>query len=58
MDAIDVAMEQINTAWTTASEEMYKASQDTNSTDEAEASGNTADDVTDVEFEEVNDDEK
>ena len=60
LDAIDTAMETINTAWTAASEEMYKASQETeeNPADGAEASENTTDDVTDVEFEEVKDDEK
>jgi|TARA_B110000444_G_scaffold33128_1_gene28454 molecular chaperone DnaK len=55
---IDAAMEKINTAWTAASEEMYKASEDAkggnpDATDE-EKSG--PDDVTDVDFEEVKDD--
>jgi molecular chaperone DnaK len=55
---IDTAMEKINTAWTAASEEMYKASEDAKganpaATDE-EKSG--PDDVTDVDFEEVKDD--
>lgn len=54
------AMEQINEAWKNASEEMYKAQQD----GPAAANANTADagaqnaggdDVTDVEFEEVDD---
>jgi molecular chaperone DnaK len=60
LDAIDVAMETINSAWTAASEEMYKASQESAGTDAnaQEGSDNNADDVTDVEFEEVNDDEK
>ena len=59
LDAIDAAMEAINTAWTSASEEMYKASQEANPTEgESSASENTADDVTDVEFEEVKDDDK
>ena len=45
-------MEKINTAWTAASEEMYK---DTQEGDSAEAGAEQAatDDVTDVEFEEV-----
>ena len=53
-------METINTAWTAASEEMYKASQEAGANPEgAEASeNNTSDDVTDVEFEEVKDDDK
>ena len=60
LDAIDSAMETINTAWTAASEEMYKSSQEAGETPEgAEASeNNTSDDVTDVDFEEVKDDEK
>ena len=59
LDAIDATMETINTAWTAASEEMYKASQEAGANPEgAEASeNNTSDDVTDVEFEEVKDDD-
>ena len=54
LDAIDSAMEKINTAWTAASEEMYKASQEEGANPaEGEQSENTTDDVTDVEFEEV-----
>ncbi len=53
--AIDTAMETINTAWTAASEEMYKATQDQQAADgDAQASPEGgADDVTDVDFEEV-----
>ncbi len=60
LDAIDAAMESINTAWTAASEEMYKASQEAAGADAnaQQGSDNNADDVTDVEFEEVNDDDK
>jgi len=60
LDAIDSAMEKINTAWTAASEEMYKASQEAGANpDGGESTENTtSDDVTDVEFEEVNDDDK
>ena len=54
--AIDAAMEQINEAWKNASEEMYKAQQEAGDGGQpgpdASASGG-ADDVTDVEFEEV-----
>ena len=53
LTAIDTAMEKINTAWKAASEEMYKASQENGNNPENEASENTNDDVTDVEFEEV-----
>ncbi len=68
LDQIDAAMEKINAAWKEASEEMYKAQQDTQGgaagpqpgTD-AGAEGaetSTEDDVQDVDFEEVKDDEK
>jgi len=52
---IETAMEQINEAWKNASEEMYKAQQDAPAGGAAN-DGNTnatADDVTDVEYEEV-----
>ena len=59
LDAIDAAMETINAAWTAASEEMYKASQEASADANAQQeSDKNADDVTDVEFEEVNDDDK
>jgi molecular chaperone DnaK len=57
--AIDAAMETINTAWTAASEEMYKATQDQQAADGGAAQANpegAADDVTDVDFEEVKED--
>ena len=54
LEAIDSAMETINTAWTAASEEMYKASQTEGANPENTDSDETpSDDVTDVEFEEV-----
>jgi len=52
---IDSAMEKMNNVWKSASEEMYKASQDTSSTDNT---AEKSDDVTDVEFEEVKEDKK
>ena len=58
---IDAASEKLNTAWAAASEDMYKTTQDAGAqggepTGEA---NNAADDsVTDVEFEEVKDEEK
>ena len=56
-DFIDSSMEKINTAWTAASEEMYKASQEAgNNTDASNSENNSDDDVTDVEFEEVKED--
>jgi molecular chaperone DnaK len=57
---IDVASEKLNTAWAAASEDMYKATQDGGQGAPAgeSAAGNAADDVTDVEFEEVKDEEK
>ena len=53
LDAIDVSMEKINTAWTAASEDMYKASQESGASEQAEQAKPESDDVTDVEFEEV-----
>jgi len=51
--AIDSVMEKINTAWTAASEEMYKASQEEGAAAEGDQGEAATDDVTDVEFEEV-----
>tara|TARA_B100000886_G_scaffold331731_1_gene283574 strand:- start:1166 stop:3070 length:1905 start_codon:yes stop_codon:yes gene_type:complete len=59
LSAIDSAMETINTAWTAASEEMYKATQEQKGAEGASqpnAEGGGADDVTDVDFEEVKED--
>ena len=55
---IDAAMEKINEAWKNASEEMYKAQEASQGAPEGEAGQQTeptdgADDVTDVEYEEV-----
>ena len=60
--AIDAAMEKINEAWKNASEEMYKAQQEQGGA-EGQPAGDapgedSAEDVTDVEFEEVDDDKK
>jgi molecular chaperone DnaK len=57
LEAIDTAMEKINTAWTAASEEMYKASQEEGAAAEGGTSEAATDDVTDVEFEEVKEEE-
>jgi molecular chaperone DnaK len=57
LDAIDAAMEKINTAWTAASEEMYKASQEEGAAAEGATEKAANDDVTDVEFEEVKEEE-
>jgi len=58
--AIDSTMETINAAWTAASEEMYKATQEQQGNEKGAAQSNTegdgADDVTDVDFEEVKED--
>ena len=56
ISAIDAAMEQINEAWKNASEEMYKAQQEAGDAGQPgpdASAGGGADDVTDVEFEEV-----
>jgi molecular chaperone DnaK len=57
LEAIDTAMEKINAAWTAASEEMYKASQEEGAAAEGGTSEAATDDVTDVEFEEVKEEE-
>lgn len=59
--AIDKALEEMNTAWQAASEDIYKASQEANAGAEQAATGDapegdsksSEEDVTDVEFEEV-----
>jgi molecular chaperone DnaK len=63
--AIDTAVAEMNTAWTAASEEMYKATQDAGAEGgtpgdgqqqnggQQQGEGATADNVTDAEFEEV-----
>jgi len=60
ISAIDVAMETINEAWKNASEEMYKAqegaAQEGGASEGGSADGGS-DDVTDVEFEEVKEEE-
>ncbi len=58
--AIDAAMEKMNESWKSASEEMYKASQDASqqTASDAQQEGQKSDDVTDVDFEEVKEDDK
>ena len=59
LEAIDSAMETINTAWTAASEEMYKASQAEGANPEnSDSNESPSDDVTDVEFEEVKEEDE
>ncbi|MEO8763673.1 MAG: Hsp70 family protein, partial [Ginsengibacter sp.] len=66
ISAIDTAVAEMNAAWTTASEEMYKATQEAGANGdgqanaqqphenaEANANANANDNVTDAEFEEV-----
>jgi molecular chaperone DnaK len=61
VSAIDTSMAELNTAWTAASEEMYKASQEAGAAPGAEPTqgephqegANSDDNVTDAEFEEV-----
>merc|ERR1712166_1352462 len=57
LSTIDAAMEKINTAWTAASEEMYKASQEEGAAAEGNQAEAATDDVTDVDFEEVKEEE-
>ena len=59
--AIDSAMEKINEAWKVASEEMYKATEEAkaaNGADNGQQDTSSSNDVTDVDFEEVDDDKK
>tara|TARA_B100000902_G_scaffold216935_1_gene206189 strand:+ start:2479 stop:4374 length:1896 start_codon:yes stop_codon:yes gene_type:complete len=57
IDAIDSSLEKLNTAWTSASEEMYKASQESESnSSDNNKNKDSQDDVTDVDFEEVKED--
>ena len=58
IDKIDAATEKLNTAWQAASQEMYQASQEAGQAEGGSADtqkGSDAEDVTDVEFEEVDD---
>ena len=60
ISAIDAAMEKINEAWKNASEELYKAQQENgaapNDPTAGDAGAGGEADVTDVDFEEVKDD--
>ena len=61
LNSIDSAMEKINEAWKVASEEMYKATEEAKAASGAENSQQdspASDDVTDVDFEEVDDEKK
>jgi molecular chaperone DnaK len=60
LNAIDSAMEKINAAWKVASEEMYKATEEAKNAGgaTADSQADNADDVTDVDFEEVEDEKK
>ena len=58
LDAIDSAMEKMNTAWTAASQDIYAATQqaeNSGSPEDNTAGKGTDEEVTDVEFEEVDD---
>ncbi|MBX7202845.1 MAG: molecular chaperone DnaK [Bacteroidia bacterium] len=59
LNAIDSALNTLNTAWSAASEDMYKASQDAGQQQHSgDASANAGPEVTDVDFEEVKDEQK
>ncbi|MCA1752351.1 MAG: Hsp70 family protein, partial [Flavobacteriales bacterium] len=60
VDAIEPAIEKLNTVFQAASQEMYSAGQDGQGGAEASAEGDASGDeeVTDVDFEEVNDEKK
>ena len=66
MDKIDAAMEKLNTAWTAASQNMYQGAQggapgaesEAQPNAEGQTEGEAKGDVTDVEYEEVDDENK
>lgn len=59
LDAIDQATETLNNAFSAASEEMYKAQQEQQGgSGPQQQSGSSDEDVTDVDYEEVNDNDK
>jgi molecular chaperone DnaK len=65
LDKIESAMETMNTAWQAASQDIYQAQQDAQggaeggaTEDQGDDNSNQGDDVTDVEFEEVDEDNK
>ncbi len=65
LDKIESAMETMNTAWQAASQDIYQAQQDAQggaeggaAEDQGDDNSNQGDDVTDVEFEEVDEDNK
>jgi molecular chaperone DnaK len=55
---IESAMTNLNTAWQSASQDMYNASQQTEGAPDQGPANNAGDNVTDVEFEEVKDEKK
>ena len=57
---LDTGLEALNTAWSAASEEMYKATQGAEQPgpDAGNANAKSDGEVTDVDFEEVKDDKK
>jgi len=58
VEEIKPAMEKLNTAFQAASQDMYNASQSEGGSADANAGQNPADEVTDVDFEEVEDKDK
>lgn len=58
LDTIDKVMEELNAAWQTASQHMYSGDQGNAGQPQADGNANTADEVSDVEFEEVKEDGK
>ena len=60
LDAIDKAMEELNNAWQAASQHMYNDQPGADQAGQAQPEGNAsgADDVSDVEYEEIKEDGK
>lgn len=58
LDTIDKVMEELNAAWQTASQHMYSGDQGNAGQPQPDGNANAADEVSDVEFEEVKEDGK
>jgi molecular chaperone DnaK len=63
LEKIDSAMEKLNNAWSAASQEIYQAQQQAQGGEQPpqngeQAKGESSEDVTDVEYEEVDDNDK
>ena len=58
IEGIDKSIEALNNMWQSVSQEMYKNSEQENPNKKTKKGDSSSEDVTDVDFEEVDDDEK